>query len=151
MVAISATRSSTVRLSVNRQAPTSSTKSDNLNRHGCEICRVHLCNFLCSQCRTGDAGITVIIAFTSISIMACRRVPRSAPDCGLRSTISVISVLPRLMGYPVEWSFQSAYRSFCCPVNWVLARYPAPFRYIRGRGRCGALPSGPHRPQFPPC
>ncbi|AAN79448.1 Hypothetical protein c0975 [Escherichia coli CFT073] len=43
-------------------------------------------------------GITVIIAFTSISIMACRRVPRSAPDCGLRSTISVISVLPRLMG-----------------------------------------------------
>ncbi len=49
-------------------------------------------------------GITVIIAFTSISIMACRRVPRSAPDCGLRSTISVISVLPRLMGVRMEYS-----------------------------------------------
>ncbi len=43
-------------------------------------------------------GNTNIAESTSISISAAKRTPRNAPELGLRTTISVTVVVPRVMG-----------------------------------------------------
>src|SRR5476649_1578356 len=55
-------------------------------------------------------GITTIMESTSISISACSRVPRSAPDCGLRTVTSFTVAFPRTTGASsfTTWAVTSA-------------------------------------------